>query len=652
MIDIFWLEDQFHPTWLQGAHGDPDAENLTSLTKMLAGLTGARVFVQRDVDKPHETWQLVDGGVRLAPRPNDFAPRIAILDLRMSASDEPAPDGTPPEISRHWEELVDYGGFRFAICEERRLLRSCALLAYLSASSTDKAIAKLLPLRGVGMENQVGPELLFRKNNSESCLELQRRIRAVAEMPSHLHFPRALEGLVEISSRLSMGTLIVGESGTGKEGVAASIARRYRARHPHLPPCESVNCGAFVEGGLGHSEIFGFVGATATGTASRLGKLLHCCGRTGVRFGMNNTSQEDFEEALRTLHRFDHKPLLKREADGSWTAEEVPPGSVHGLLFLDEFGDLSSEMQVRLLRALDPRTAEIQPGGYPGVVRGLRFKVIAATSDPAVAALAGRRLRPRQEARFRVREDLYFRLAGLTIQLQSLLGLSDEDLAASIKELVRRRGDAGVGWAPEAEDALVDHVLKLKGIPGVAFGEFRQVTEWISLVNCLAETAADRGLPFVAGRSVTRETVEDVLRMTAVREILTPRMAEGAAPVATSTSPGDKRRKAFAALPSTIQVLIPAGWEEGGNWTDDFFGRLVKAERAGWLFQELSDGAEGRALANRLCVVLDESASGPASDWKRKFQDRIRKHLNRNGPVGPSAEGSDGAEPTLRRRRS
>ena len=169
---------------------------------------------------------------------------------------------------------------------------------------------------------------------------------------------RALE-LARTLASVDSGVLILGESGTGKDRLARSIhARSPRARAPFL----ALHCGA-VSDGLLESELFGHTRGAFTGAArERVGLL---------------------------------------EAAGA------------GTLFLDEVGEMSPAMQIKLLRALQQR--EVRRVGE-NHARPIHARVIAATHrDLASAVAAGS-----------FRRDLYYRLRVVELRVPPLRERSED----------------------------------------------------------------------------------------------------------------------------------------------------------------------------------------------------------------------------------
>ena len=118
---------------------------------------------------------------------------------------------------------------------------------------------------------------------------------------------------------------------------------------------------------------------------------------------------------------------------------EGAPGRIReaqgGTLFLDEIGDMPLSLQARLLRVLQDRQVVPLGGGKPVAVD---FSLICATH----------RQLPLEMQAGRFREDLYYRLNGLTLQLPALRERSDLDhlLASALRELVP---DRAVSIAPD-----------------------------------------------------------------------------------------------------------------------------------------------------------------------------------------------------------
>lgn len=196
---------------------------------------------------------------------------------------------------------------------------------------------------------------------------------------------RVIFDLIQTVAPQSSRVLITGESGTGKELVA-------RAIHENSPragaPFITINCGAFPETLL-ESELFGYM--------------------KGAFTGANENRQGLFQAAH------------------------------GGTLFMDEIGNMSLAMQVKLYRVLQEQ--RVRPLGS-SEEREVDVRVIAATNKVMEQAIA--------DGSFR--EDLYYRLSVIPIHVPPLRERRDDIplLARSFLDRFRKSMEKETeGLAPE-----------------------------------------------------------------------------------------------------------------------------------------------------------------------------------------------------------
>ncbi len=214
-----------------------------------------------------------------------------------------------------------------------------------------------------------------RRNLIRENTELKERLKDRYKFEEIVSTSNAMEEVLNLAGRVAASNatvLLRGESGTGKELVAKAI-------HYHSPragfPLIKVNCAALPETLL-ESELFGHEKGAFTGAMSR-------------RIGR-------FEAADK------------------------------GTLFLDEIGELSSSMQVKLLRVLQEREFE-RLGGNQTIKTDVRL--IAATNRDIEKAI--------KEGTFR--EDLYYRLNVVSVVIPPIRERK-EDIPALIDYFVTKYG--------------------------------------------------------------------------------------------------------------------------------------------------------------------------------------------------------------------
>ncbi len=198
-----------------------------------------------------------------------------------------------------------------------------------------------------------------------------------------------LRRLIEQVAAFDTTVLVLGESGTGKEVAARAV---HEASPRRDGPFVAINCGA-IPADLLESELFGHEKGSFTGALTQ---------RKG-RFEM---------------------------AEG-------------GTLLLDEIGDMSLPMQVKLLRVLQERSFE-RVGGNQTIRCNVR--VIAATHRNLEQRIA--------DGQFR--EDLFYRLNVFPIEMPALRerGADLPALVSTISAQLARTGRGEVRFGTEALEAL------------------------------------------------------------------------------------------------------------------------------------------------------------------------------------------------------
>jgi two-component system, NtrC family, response regulator HydG len=208
---------------------------------------------------------------------------------------------------------------------------------------------------------------------------------------------KQLHDHVKLVAPTNMSVIIEGESGTGKENVARTIHRlSQRAKGPFV----AVDCGALSKD-LAASELFGHVKGAFTGA-------------------MNDKNGQFLE------------------ADG-------------GTLFLDEVGNLSYEVQVKLLRAIQERI--IQPVGSNKEIH-VDVRIITATNDDLTESVR----------RGQFREDLYHRLNEFMLRVPPLRQRGEDLL--DFLDFFRNAANLELGRKVVRFDDQVMSILKAYDWPG------------------------------------------------------------------------------------------------------------------------------------------------------------------------------------------
>ncbi len=242
-------------------------------------------------------------------------------------------------------------------------------------------------------------------------------------------------------ARVESSVVITGESGVGKE----RIARLIHCQSPRaLRPFVAINCSAVTQTLL-ESEFFGHAKGSFTGA--------------------------------------------NRERIGLFEAANG------GSLFLDEVGELSAEMQAKLLRVLQEK--EIRRVGE-NKSRPVDVRIIAATNLDL----------SNEVSKGRFREDLYYRLCIFEVLVPALRDRPDDILALSrcfLDKACQKLGKEIIGFQPEVTDRFIEFEWP---------GNVRQLENTIehAVVLCQGKRITLKDLPRTLNKGQTRIIDDKTIR--------------------------------------------------------------------------------------------------------------------------------------------
>ena len=234
------------------------------------------------------------------------------------------------------------------------------------------------------------------KHLEEENLRLKRQLRKKYRESCLIGTSEAMKKVYDLIDKVAdtdCTVLITGASGTGKELIARAIHYDSCRRDRHLV---TINCGAIPQELL-ESELFGHEKGSFTGAHKR---------RIG-RFEM---------------------------ADG-------------GTIFLDEVGEMSPALQVKLLRVLQEQAFERVGGTH---TLRVDVRIIAATNKNLSLAIKNEKFR----------EDLYYRLNVIPIKVPPLKQRKEDvPLLTSffLKKFRNGKEKGGLSFSPEALKGLIEY---------------------------------------------------------------------------------------------------------------------------------------------------------------------------------------------------
>jgi DNA-binding NtrC family response regulator len=238
------------------------------------------------------------------------------------------------------------------------------------------------------------PKALEKFNVQQKNRELTSRLEGLThygELTGQSESMRGVYQIIDAVAPSSASVLILGESGTGKELVARALhSKSERAKGPFF----ALNCAALPKEIL-ENELFGHEKGAFTGSVNE-------------------------------------KPGAFEMASG-------------GTIFLDEIAEMSPDIQVKLLRALETRQVR-RLGGRKEITVDIR--IVAATNKELQQAIADNELR----------EDLYYRLAVVEISLPPLRERMD-DIQLLANEFLARYASQNGKQLTDFEAAAWDWIL-------------------------------------------------------------------------------------------------------------------------------------------------------------------------------------------------
>jgi len=330
--------------------------------------------------------------VSVASGASEARERLDADEIDVVISDMQMPDGSGLDVLRSVQEL----------CPEVPVVMITAF------ATTDSAIAAMKdgaydyvtkPFK-VDELGVVVAKALEKKRLTKENKRLRTELRSRAKNRSMIGSSEPMQRVFEMVGQVAdtkTNVLVSGESGTGKELVARMIHEQSERGDA---PIVAVNCGA-IPANLLESELFGHVRGAFTGAVS-------------------------------------NKEGLFEAAEG-------------GTLFLDEIGELSSALQVKLLRAIQEKTIR-RVGGTSD--RRVDVRIVSATN----------RLLEEEVAAGRFREDLYYRLNVIQISLPPLRD-RPEDIPLLVQRFIERYSEE-LGKEPAPIDPAVMDILMAYAYPG------------------------------------------------------------------------------------------------------------------------------------------------------------------------------------------